>query len=404
VGPGNVAAAADSLGPVLSADGVRLAFASAAGNLAAPCSNGFSQIFVRNRATGTLSCLTVTASGQAGNGASEMPAFSGNGLVVVFATSATNLTGGSAAARAPGAIPQLGSVSSIVMSDLVQQRFDQLTSGTGLATVPEVSRDGSRIGFSSTASNETNDDSDSGTDVFIVDLDDTAPPADRVTLLAPANGIQLPLAVPTPLTFRWTDLALPGVTQYGLEFTGANRAFSNPNGTAADSVNGFGGAGGAFLTSTPRLDVQVPVGVPPGNYQVRVIGLGPAFQPVGVFSDVITVILGVVPIPPDARPTITAPAAGASLVRGTFATFVWTVTPGVAQYFFEFTGPNRTFANPNGTAPDPGALGGGVVLGTGFVAVIPPVQPGAYQVRVIALTPAGQPVGTFSDAVTVNVP
>jgi Tol biopolymer transport system component len=405
VGPGNAAANADSRAPTLSADGVRLAFASAAANLAPPCTSGVSQIFVLNRATGELRCLTVNQSGQPGNLASEDPAFSGNGLVVVFATSATNLGApvAAAAARVPGVARQLGNVSSIVMNDLVQGLFTQLTTGTGSATRPQVTTDGSRVGFSSTAADETDDDPDGGTDVFVVDLGATVA-ADRVTILAPANGIQLPLTQPTPLTFRWTALALPGVTQYGLEFTGPNLAFANPNGNGADPVNGFGGAGGAFVTGSTRRDVVVPTGLPPGNRQVRVIGLNAAFQTVGVFSDAITVILGVVAIPLDARPTITGPASGATVVRGTTATFTWSVIPGVAQYLFEFTSPGATFSNPNGVAPDPTALGSVVALGTSLIALVPPtLAPGPYQIRIIALNAAGQPVGTFSDAVTVNV-
>jgi hypothetical protein len=289
------------------------------------------------------------------------------------------------------------------MNDLVRNRVEQLTGGTGQVTTPEVSRDGSRVGWSSTAPNETVDDPDGGTDVFVADFDE-APAADRVTFLAPANGLQLPLTAPTPLTFRWTPLALPGVTQYALEFTGPNLAFSNANGTQADPVNGFGGAGGVFVVTPPRLDVLVPLGLPPGNRQVRVIGLNGAFLPVGVFSDAITVILGVVAIPPDARPTVTAPAADTAVARGGLIAFAWTVVPGVAQYLFEFTGPNRLFANPNGTAPDLGALGSLVIAASGFTATVPPtLQPGSYLVRVIALSAGGTPVGTFSDALRVQV-
>ena len=77
---------------------------------------------------------------------------------------------------------------------------------------------------------------------------------------------------------------------------------------------------------------------------------------------------------------------------------------GRAQYLFEFTGPGRVFANPNGPAPDPGALGSVVFPGTSLSALVPgSLVPGTYQVRVITLGPTGQPVGTFSDAVTLEV-
>jgi hypothetical protein len=46
-----------------------------------------------------------------------------------------------------------------------------------------------------------------------------------------------------------------------------------------------------------------------------------------------------------------------------------------------------------------------VVGGTSLSVVIPgTLAPGTYRVRVIGLDSAGNPVGTFSDAVTVVVP
>lgn len=74
----------------------------------------------------------------------------------------------------------------------------------------------------------------------------------------------------------------------------------------------------------------------------------------------------------------------------------------------EHTGPGRQFADPNGTGPDPvntfGGAGGFVLSGTSFTTTLPPsIPPGTYQIRVIALSPTGQPVGAFSDAVTVIV-
>jgi hypothetical protein len=125
---------------------------------------------------------------------------------------------------------------------------------------------------------------------------------------------------------------------------------------------------------------------------------------VGRFSDAITLVLGVVPIPPDAQPTITTPAPNSPLALGGPVQIVWSVVPGVAQYRLEVSGPGRPFANPNGTNPDPGALGSFVIPGTVVSATVPAtLPPGTYQMRVISLNGTGQPVGTFSDAVTVVI-
>jgi hypothetical protein len=114
---------------------------------------------------------------------------------------------------------------------------------------------------------------------------------------------------------------------------------------------------------------------------------------------------GAAPPPPPQPITITAPADGTSLPLGASVTFAWTAVAGAASYGFEFTGSNLSFANPNGTSPDPvngfGGAGGGFVVPTTSVTVVPGQPPGVYQVRVIALAANGAPIGTFSGAVTV---
>jgi hypothetical protein len=106
---------------------------------------------------------------------------------------------------------------------------------------------------------------------------------------------------------------------------------------------------------------------------------------------------------------MTSPANGSTLARATAVTFAWTPIDGAVTYLFEYTGPNRQFANPNGTAPDPvnglgGAGGGFPVSGTSFrVTLGAGIPAGSYQVRVMAMGPSG-PLGHFSGAVTVTVP
>jgi hypothetical protein len=95
------------------------------------------------------------------------------------------------------------------------------------------------------------------------------------------------------------------------------------------------------------------------------------------------------------------------LAGPTPVSFAWTALSGITTYGFEFSGPNRVFANPNGTSPDAinglgGAGGGFPVTGTSFTATVGPgFAPGTYQVRVIPLTGGLVPAGTFSDAVTL---
>ncbi len=223
----------------------------------------------------------------------------------------------------------------------------------------------------------------------------------RPTFVSPAQGINFPLTSQTAVTFLWTALA--GAAQYGLEFTGPNRQFANPNDAAPDPVNGFGGAGGAVLVPGTRIDAVLLPDIPSGSYQLRVIALSAGGQPIGVFSDALTLTLG-----PLGRPTITAPASGSSVGRGSPVTVSWTAVPGAVQYGLEFTGPNRQFANPNAALPDPvngfGGAGGALLVGgTSLSGPVPAtVTPGAYELRVIGLSAAGV-LATFSDAVTLVI-
>jgi hypothetical protein len=107
---------------------------------------------------------------------------------------------------------------------------------------------------------------------------------------------------------------------------------------------------------------------------------------------------------------MTAPGSGTALSRSEPVTFGWTSVTGAVAYGFEYTGPNRQFANPGGTEPDPvngfGGAGGGFLLpSTSFTVVLGTGVPaGTYEVRVIAVGPTGALLGTFSPALTVTVP
>jgi hypothetical protein len=223
-------------------------------------------------------------------------------------------------------------------------------------------------------------------------------------IAAPANGVQFPLNAPTAVTFSWT--AVTGASQYLFEFTGSNRAFASANGSTPDTVNGLGGAGGGVTLPMTGFATTLDPSFPLGTYQVRVLGMTAIGLPVGVFSNATTVVLG---LPVTARPTITAPGSGSRVTRGNSVTVTWTGLPGITSYGFEFTGANRQFANPNGTAADPvngfGGAGGALLVNdtTLTVAVPGTIPPGTYEARVIGLSVAGQPVGSFSNAIVLIV-
>jgi Tol biopolymer transport system component len=98
-------AAADgpSLRPMLSAEGRYLVFASYATNLLeASDTNARSDIFLRDRSSGTTRRMSIGAGGEDANAASESPAISHDGSTIVFASSASNLITGVELSSAKG--------------------------------------------------------------------------------------------------------------------------------------------------------------------------------------------------------------------------------------------------------------------------------------------------------------
>jgi len=152
----------NSLVPSISGDGRLVAFASSATNLIAGGSSQ-QQIFIRDRATGTTEIASVASNGAQGNFGSSRPVISGNGLVVAFESSATNLVAGSTGSQ-------------IFVRDRVFGKTDlvsanALTGGPGNAAsrVPAINADGHYVAFQSDATNLVATGSTSGRLYFVRD-------------------------------------------------------------------------------------------------------------------------------------------------------------------------------------------------------------------------------------------
>ncbi|MCU1500450.1 MAG: domain protein beta Propeller [Acidimicrobiales bacterium] len=91
---GNVRGNADSRDPSISDDGKVIAFSSLASNLVAGDTNGQYDVFVRNISLLSLKRVSVTTNGVQGNNASIIPDLSANGTRVLFLSTATNLVAG----------------------------------------------------------------------------------------------------------------------------------------------------------------------------------------------------------------------------------------------------------------------------------------------------------------------
>ena len=96
VGPDGAQGNGLSFAPVVSADGAMVVFSSEAGNLVPDDSNGIRDVFLASTASGALTPAEPTGGGKKaqGDGPSLGPVVDASGVMVAFASFATNLVAG----------------------------------------------------------------------------------------------------------------------------------------------------------------------------------------------------------------------------------------------------------------------------------------------------------------------
>ncbi|MCC6408875.1 MAG: PD40 domain-containing protein [Planctomycetes bacterium] len=151
--------------PALSRDGLVLSFDSFASDLVTGDANGFGDVFVRDLATGATECASRNALGLTANARSSWSSLSGDGRFVVFLSEATDLVLGNPAFssqvfvrdRQTGSIELASRDSSGVIGD--GNCFDR----------PVLSADARYVAFASWASNLVVGDTNATSDVFVRD-------------------------------------------------------------------------------------------------------------------------------------------------------------------------------------------------------------------------------------------
>jgi Tol biopolymer transport system component len=158
--------------PALSADGRFVAFESAATNLFDGDGNGAVDVLVADRITGSIVPISVTSSGVPGNGRSFHPTISSTGRFIAFASEATTLIASDANGstrdvlrcdRDPDGNGVFDEGNATVSLESVDSSGIQ---ANGWSDAPSISSDGTRIAFTSTASNLDPADPTSNADVF----------------------------------------------------------------------------------------------------------------------------------------------------------------------------------------------------------------------------------------------
>jgi hypothetical protein len=163
---GGAQANSGSVSPSISADGRFVSFTSIATNLVAGDTNAAADIFVRDRELGTTERVSVTTGGVAGNANSALSSISGDGRYVVWETYATNFVAGDTNASPDIFLRdrQLGTTQCVSVST-------GGVLGNSNSELPSISGDGRFVTFHGRATNLVAlDPNGMGYDVFVRDL------------------------------------------------------------------------------------------------------------------------------------------------------------------------------------------------------------------------------------------
>jgi Tol biopolymer transport system component len=153
-----------SVYPSVSADGRYVAFMSGATNLVYADTNGVADIFVRDRQTGTTTRVSRNSAGVEGNDGSFSPSISGDGRYVAFPSDATNLVAGDTNGVSDIFVRDRNTGTTYLVSKSSTGEI-----GNGYSTAPFISADGRYVVFDSYATNLVAGDTNGMSDVFVRD-------------------------------------------------------------------------------------------------------------------------------------------------------------------------------------------------------------------------------------------
>lgn len=157
---------AGSGGPSISADGRFVAFASQAGNLVPDDLNEALDVFVHDRETGLTERVSVGLAGAESTGLSTLPALSGDGRYVAFASRADNLVPGDDGV--PNYLDIFLHDRQSGTTQRVTRGFDGTPSSADSVEVA-ISADGRFVAFFSYAPNLVPNDTNDTGDIFVYD-------------------------------------------------------------------------------------------------------------------------------------------------------------------------------------------------------------------------------------------
>ncbi len=146
-----------------SADGRYVVFESQASNLVAGDTNGFREVFVRDRQSGTTERVSVDSGGAQGNGFSTEPSISADGRFVAFSSIANLVVG------------DTNGFYDVFVRDRLSGTTERVSVATGgtqgndYSYDPSISADGRFVAFFSLTTNLVAGDTNASTDIFVRD-------------------------------------------------------------------------------------------------------------------------------------------------------------------------------------------------------------------------------------------
>jgi hypothetical protein len=149
----------------LSADGTKVAFHSNATNLDPGDTDDVEDVYVKDLTTGNLTLAATSDDGVKGNGFNIFPSLSADGTEVAFHSNATNLDPGDTDTVADVYVKDL-TTGDITLAST----SDGGVKGNGSNFAAILSEDGTKVAFVSNATNLDPGDTDTVTDVYVKDL------------------------------------------------------------------------------------------------------------------------------------------------------------------------------------------------------------------------------------------
>jgi Tol biopolymer transport system component len=208
----------------LSADGRFVSFESSSGDLVPGDTNFMTDVFVVDRASGTIERVSVDSSGAETDAISSAGPLSADGRFVTFTSLATNLVAGDVNGSQDAFVHDRANGTTVLAS------VDSLgAQGNGSSSAGALSADGRFAVFTSYASNLVAGDTNLASDVFVIDRGPIAPasPAPYCTAGTTTNGCLASIAASAQpsasfasacvLTVSSVEGARSGLVFYGVD-------------------------------------------------------------------------------------------------------------------------------------------------------------------------------------------